>query len=135
MGYRSDVRSLIYGDPDSTQAFWTKHVLANNAMIKDHPELIDRYSFHNGQERICVIDLTVESWKWYEVYEHVEAWNDMLTDAEETFKLCYEFVRVGEEEGDIEHQRSAEQLNYLYSHTQIVADLPIREEEPTNEKD
>lgn len=137
MGYRSDVRSIIYGTPDRVLAFWTKHKLSGNLMLKDHPDEISRYHVQTGthaENIVGIIDLEVQSWKWYEGYEHVDAWTQMYLDAQ-PFGLEYEFIRVGEEEGDIERHSSEDAQGYLYTRTEIIADLPAISKESTNEED
>lgn len=137
MGYRSEVRSLIYGDADKVSALWTKHMLLDNAMLKMEGDHLRRYSsrLYNGLT-ISVIDLSADSWKWYEDYEHIQAWDKMLDDARDNFELEYEFLRVGEEPGDVESKSSADSMGFLFVRTQIVSDANIDDdyEEPLNQR-
>ena len=124
MGYRSEVRSAIYGPKDTLMAFLTKAALidSNVALSKFKESLTLRVSEAtrwndetkaHSTEIIYVLDLYGDSWKWYEDYHDVRAWHALLEEAEE-FGLDYEFVRVGEETGDID-QRSTENAIGIFS--------------------
>lgn len=97
MGYRSEVSSLIYGKPEAIDKF-----------IMNNSELIDtiKKDFDNSL-KICsnsiykLIHLDLHSVKWYESYEDVTRWHHLLKLADEA-DLITEFVRTGEENGDVE---------------------------------
>ena len=117
MGYRSDVRCLIYGPPDKIQALWTKHTLSGNEALKFGGllECIERYLI---QEDISVIDLEMDDVKWYEDFPDVVGWNRILQDIDEelpnTEGLTYEFIRIGEDDTDTETTTSMDAERFMY---------------------
>lgn len=101
MGYRSEVKSLVYGDKDLMDEF-----------IKDNTEILDALDddFAGHIETIekpsqTFILLTLDYAKWYESYSDVTRWMNLLKLAGE-YGLKFEFVRVGEENGDVEYNHS-----------------------------
>ena len=134
MGYCSQVRSIIYGEPDKVLAFWTKHKLAGNEALKSFADNIKRYTVNAGDAGTAVIDLHGDDWKWYEEYEPVAAWHMLLDDATD-YDLEYEFARVGESRDDVEYECSAGAMYWLDTHTEIVQAIPNAIEEETNEQD
>lgn len=128
MGYRSQVRCLVYGDTDKLQALITKHELMGSGVMDQFNDSLKRYTCRrrsydheatlmqpqdeNGgrQPVICeriveVLDLTGDDWKWYSDYPDVAAWTAMMLDAA-MFDCSYEFMRIGEEDNDIETERN-----------------------------
>jgi hypothetical protein len=107
MGYRSDVKSLIYGDPEHMKVFIVKTKLlgAANALELFKDSIVIQTVKPEPNVELTCIELRGEDWKWYESYTDVIAWEKLLKDAEKD-GLEYEFVRVGEESGDIDERRS-----------------------------
>lgn len=111
MGYRSEVRALIYGDPAKIDALCMKwrhtetidlwHVDAFGAHITEWTDA----------EGVRFIELHGENWKWYEGYADVGAWTRFQAMAEE-MGLCSEFIRIGEDASDIEVSQNGEECEY-----------------------
>ena len=139
MGYRSQVRSIIYGEPELVDALLAKEKLAGDKGIQ---HLFDGFiTVTDSLQRVYVpkqntdgtteserievpmkvIDLEGSDWKWYDEYDDVKHWHALLTEAE-NMGLNYEFVRVGEESGDIEEDRSADADYLLNTYVSIEAD-------------
>jgi hypothetical protein len=139
MGYRSEVRSVIYGPPDKVQAFWTKHTLLENPAIKGFESDIRRYMVDSG-DGTAVIDLRGDSWKWYPDYPDVAGWLAMIDEigceAEGTEGLSYEFARLGEESDDTEyHTGGHDPLYWLSFRREILDDMPHTLKDESNEQD
>jgi hypothetical protein len=136
MGYRSQVESIIYGDPERIDLFLVKHKMIGAEVnpFEEFKESIQVCDFEinvwddkgdtAGKKKQKVIHLQGDDWKWYETYTDVMAWEALMVDAE-GFGLMYEFVRVGEEDGDIERRVSDEDDGYLYADTNISCSLQI----------
>lgn len=114
MGYRSEVKSLVYGDTEPMAKF-----------IVDNTELLEALQddFNDDIQTIekpmqTFILLTLDYAKWYESYSDVSRWMALLNLADEA-GLMYEFVRVGEESGDIEYMNSPECEHILHVVTTI----------------
>jgi hypothetical protein len=108
MGYRSEVKSMVYGDKELMDEF-----------IKDNTELLDALQddFDGDIETIekparTFILLTLDYAKWYDSYSEVARWMNLLNLADEA-DLKFEFIRVGEESGDIEYRRSQNGCDYI----------------------
>jgi hypothetical protein len=124
MGYRSQVRALIYGDPDKLNAMIVKHQLEGGEIFSSFAGSLTRYKAMRivydveasaatvdpstgkgtavwADVEVEVLDLSGDDWKWYPNYEDVQAWMVFMRSAGE-FGCSWEFVRIGEEQGDIE---------------------------------
>jgi len=132
MGYRSQVRSCIYSeDAELFEAFISGRKLIDDQVFHDenwfndsleYPEKI--YKNMEGEliQTIKILALHGDDWKWYDEYEYVNAWHKLLKDAE-VAGLNYEFVRVGEEDGDIQYECGGENVeHFLSTYTSINVD-------------
>lgn len=157
MGYRSQIRCLIYGDPDVVQALWTKHELLGSGLSDEFMGSVQRYraqrsvpdreamehnrnlspegktSYISRDIEVEVIDMTGDDWKWYDSYPSVQAWNTLMRDAPD-MGLNYEFVRLGEEDSDIEMENHIDDDGdqWLGMSRQIICDVaPPPDDETT----
>jgi hypothetical protein len=107
MGYRSDVSIAFYTLakdklPFAALKLWFDENYAKTCPEPDH---ID-----TGDDHIVV---QYHDWKWYESYPEIRAVNAAMYLFDETFDTgnsdshaAREFVRVGEQSGDVEEDRS-----------------------------
>lgn len=150
MGYRSQVRCLIYGLPDKLNAMIVKHQLEGGKLFDNDwfRDNITRYkatrSYYDHEASIAsvdpntgkgqaiwreveieILDLYGDDWKWYPGYEDVRAWEAFMRGAHE-WNCSYEFIRVGEEQNDIEREENVldEGDRWLGTHTSIYCDAP-----------
>ena len=149
MGYRSQVRCLIYGDPDKLQAHITAHLLTNGKVFEHFADSLKRYKTvrrtydddftvgigpdpDNGRAQpqwretpIEVLDLCGDSWKWYEGYPDVVAFEAFMRSAPD-LELTYEFLRIGEEDTDTERETGGDDDGdyYLGINRSIWCDMP-----------
>jgi hypothetical protein len=107
MGYRSEVKSLIYGSYDEMAKFKTDNAELCEQLAEDFGADIEQ--LNNGVYEIIYLD--VEYSKWYDSYSEVIRWNNLLSLAQEA-TLMTEFVRIGEEAGDIEQEYSQTDCEY-----------------------
>lgn len=114
MGYRSEVRSAIYGSNDKIQA------------LKQTPEFaavaghFDSYiTEHKLNDTTSAIMLHGDGFKWYDSYLDVQAWHTLLDLAREQ-KLSGEFVRVGEEASDVEVDNFGDDCDYYIYPVQSI---------------
>ena len=119
MGYSSEIRCLIYGTKEELDAFLTTEVIiGGSTVLKDFKENLTRYehrisSTQDEEETIIhVLDLYGDSWKWYKSYEDVQAWHKFMEEAKDQ-GLQYEFIRIGENVGDIVHDSSEDANGFL----------------------
>ena len=125
MGYRSDVTALFYCRHEQWPAmklFVDENFPAVGDLIKDE----DLYEFTGKYYRGYKFE--VERWKWYPNYPEVIAFNEFvakfveIADDENT-KWAYEFVRVGEQTGDIEEDQSMYADGLVYVSRSIETDV------------
>jgi hypothetical protein len=116
MGYRSEVKSVIYGGKDDIAKF--KEVFFNeyNQLAEDFAT--EMTTIESGER--AFIYLNADYVKWYDEYEETQRWQAFLILAQD-IGLATEFVRVGESsEGDIEQDYGGEGcLYYLTPRTTI----------------
>jgi hypothetical protein len=110
MGYRSEVKSVIYGNKDDVSKFKELFFNEYNQLVEDFATELT--SFDRGDRTFIYLD--ADYIKWYDEHEETQRWHAFLILAQD-LGLATEFVRVGESsEGDIEQDYSGEDcLNYL----------------------
>ena len=128
MGYRSDVSIIFYARGSSNDA-------SANATLKFWFD--ETYPVREAEEwgatirkRDNAIVVDYEDVKWYESYEHVIAVELAIRKFDETFRCgdedgqyAHEFLRVGEDDTDIEVERSDWNDHLLYVSRAIRVDL------------
>jgi len=123
MGYRSQVRSLIYGPKEKLDEFLLLHTtILGSEVFRYFKDSLSRYTVkadiylkeQKSSEEILihVLDLSGYSWKWYESYEDVQAWENLIYEAQE-FGLNTEFIRIGEDDTDIVCRTNDDNLGLL----------------------
>lgn len=123
MGYCSNIRCLIY--PLDRPAADAPVVAENydalktimNTTFKDVVDMWDGHITFDDKHKI--FDFAIEDVKWYDSFPDVIAFDAMLPAVEE-LGFCYEFVRVGEENGDVEFRQSNDHNYYLNTRTEIT---------------
>lgn len=100
MGYRSEVKSVIYGTPEAVDNFMTNCEFELDQLKEDFGDEIKIILSDSRKFIFLACDYT----KWYDSYAHVQHWHELLVLANDA-KLSTEFVRAGEDsEGDIEQE-------------------------------
>ena len=100
MGYRSDVHILFYADPREREVFPTIRLWFDEA-YPDKPDGKSWFTVDKGDDYIYVKYRDV---KWYDSYTDVQAVQKALNEFGATFfaEGCCEYVRIGENDNDIE---------------------------------
>jgi hypothetical protein len=118
MGYRSEVKSLIYGTEQEIADFKAA-TFELYSQVRD--EYGDEVQAFNIKERHFIY-LDADYTKWYDEFEEVQHWNELLDKAKNA-GLCTEFVRVGESsDGDIEQDYSGDN-NLIYLTPRCTIDV------------
>lgn len=110
MGYYSDVHCLVYGEPEQMLRFTTAQRLIKESALDTWKNQLVEYELDYGDKGFVVIELKLEGVKWYDEFENVKKWMQMLweidvaNDSPHQLEkgLQYEFVRLGEERSDVE---------------------------------
>ena len=118
MGYRSEVTALIYPDGGEHSALnYDKLKLLMNTTFK---QVFDEWGgereFNDGWEwndNVLVLQFTATSVKWYDGYPEVERFVKFLGEVQE-LEYQYEFIRIGEEDDDIETDSTGDANGYMY---------------------
>ena len=113
MGYRSDVKALIYPQSgDQNLLEYDKLKLLFNTTFKDVFEAWGKEYFEwDDEHRVLIFD--ANSVKWYDSYPEVEKFVQFLTDVA-GLDYEYEFLRLGEEDDDIEDDRTGDANGFMY---------------------
>ena len=116
MGYRSEVKSLIYGSKDEMRLFKESVFDLYNQVREDfNNEITDETN-----SKFELLYLNAPYTKWYEDYEEVQRWEKLYFLANE-FGLNTEFTRIGESsEGDIEFLNDGMDCQYYLEIIQRV---------------
>jgi hypothetical protein len=107
MGYRSEVKSLVYGEPAVMTKFMADNAELVDAVREDFGSSLDTY--HKSKQTLLYLDMPYV--KWYDDDAGVIRWGNLLSLANEA-ELMTEFVRIGEEAGDIEQEYSQTECEY-----------------------
>lgn len=110
MGYRSEVMAVFYCHQPEDYAPM-KLFIDENIKSQGIKECFKEDEKTNGKDKYILFQ--VDDVKWYDTYEDVIEFNEMvkrfkeLADAEDNkLTWAYEFVRIGEEVNDIEIDES-----------------------------
>jgi len=106
MGYRSDVATVIYGDNRNPEKYALLKTLMNTTFKVAYDEWSADATWHDKK---CVLEFFIEDVKWYESYPDVIAFTTMLENLQEIEGYNYEFLRVGEDDHDIESNSHGDQ--------------------------
>ncbi len=108
MGYRSEVKSLVYGEPVEMAKFMADNAELVDAVREDFGSSLDIY--FKPKQTLLYLDTPYV--KWYDSDVGVIRWHNLLSLANEA-ELMTEFVRIGEDSaGDIEQEYSQTQCDY-----------------------
>jgi hypothetical protein len=117
MGYRSEVTALIYpAGGEHNLLEYDKLKLLMNTTFK---ELFDEWGgereYEDGWEwddDHRVLQFIATSVKWYDSYSEVQRFVKFLEEVHE-LEYEYEFIRIGEEDDDIETDSTGDANGYL----------------------
>ena len=131
MGYRSDVRILIYGVNEDVTAFVASERLKGHKGMKYHPldepqsKYHERNIYHTDASE-TMLELNWWDIKWYDTYPEVAYWQTLESLWEDAFKnttLCMETARIGEDVGDVVVNYYGQCDYYLNIHREIVNNM------------
>lgn len=114
MGYRSDVAYVIkFADKETLDAFKVSTLFEDKAMRE---ALADCETVESKN----IIRFSVESYKWYDSYEEVQAHERLMAAAcEEPFKAGVRFTRIGEDYNDVEVRDRGDDMLDAWQHIEI----------------
>ena len=113
MGYRSDVQALIYpANGDTNLLEYDKLKLLFGTTFKDVFEAWGE-DYFSWDDRHRVLKFDANSVKWYDSYPEVQHLVKFLADVQE-LGFEYEFIRIGEEDDDVETDRTGDAQGFMY---------------------
>lgn len=128
MGYRSDVGAVILADNKDKHVF--KQFIGRVKLVV--PEF-----FEDWNEKVLGYNETrltffVDGIKWYEDYDEVKNFEKVWKLAQDMIGMSGRFVRIGEEDDDIEQDSfgDADTYNYIYLVRHIEMDSIGQRGEP-----
>ena len=129
MGYRSDVRCAIYGTKEIIETIKAAEKLKDEGDVLElFKEYITEWDTPTGD---AYLYLKYDDVKWYDSYEDVIAWTKFMDSIIELIgdddtnvgDLCMEFVRIGEENGDIDEDYYGNANYHLRAVTSIDSEI------------
>jgi len=122
MGYRSDVKALIYpANSDKNLLEYDKLKLLFNTTFQDvFTAWGEDYFSWDDKHRVLMFD--ANSVKWYDSYQEIQTFVKFLADVHE-LGYEYEFMRIGEEDEDVESDRTGDSEGYMYVSRTIEVNL------------
>ena len=113
MGYRSDVKALIYplGGEHNLLEYDKLKTLMNTTFKEVYDYWGDEYFTWNDNHRALMFD--ANSIKWYESFPEVARFAPFLDEVHE-LGYEWEFIRIGENDDDVEADNSGDAEGYLY---------------------
>jgi hypothetical protein len=129
MGYRSDVSIIFYARGNSNDA--GRNTLLKLWFDENYPHYVATTEWCatiRHKDDAIVVDY--DDVKWYESYDHVKAVTAAIGKFDDTFRCgdeegqyAHEFVRIGEDDTDIEAERSDWNDALLYVSRSIRVDM------------
>jgi len=113
MGYRSDVQALIYpasGD-DNLLEYNRLKLLFNTTFQDVFTAWGEDYFSWDDKHRALKFD--ANSVKWYDSYPEVGKLTQFLSDVQD-LGYEFEFIRLGEEDDDVETDSTGDANGYMY---------------------
>lgn len=101
MGYRSDVGLCVYTvgtETEQRDKFLALKTLLNTRFAEVTQTFGDDYTYDPVENQLRVL---IENVKWYNGFPDVKMFMDMIDSLEE-LEYEYDYVRVGEDTGDVE---------------------------------
>ncbi len=122
MGYRSEVKALIYplGGADNLLKYEQLKLLMNTTFKDLYEYWHDPYFTWDDKHRVLEFD--AQSVKWYDSYSEVAAFPKFL-DAVHEAGYEYEFIRIGEDDTDVETAQSGDAEGFMYVSRSIEVNL------------
>jgi hypothetical protein len=113
MGYRSDVKAIIYplGGEHNLLEYDKLKTLMNTTFKNVYETWGDEYFKWNDKHRVLVFD--ANSVKWYDSYPDVALFTPFLDEVHE-LGYEYEFIRIGEDDTDVDSMSSGDAENFMY---------------------
>lgn len=124
MGYRSDVMAVIYPDAYANdEELRIKYDQLKTLMGTTFKDVEDKFSADmEWLDRDCVLRFNIKDVKWYPGNTYVQKFTEMMTalgnedpDDGGVPGYCTEFVRIGEDNNDVDEDRNGENLHYYLS--------------------
>ena len=113
MGYRSDVKALIY--PVSGEHNLLNYDKLKTLMNTTFKDVFDAWSdeYFSWDDEHRVLEFFAGSIKWYDGYPDIQKFAKFLTEVHE-LEYEYEFIRLGEDMDDIEEDSTGDSQGFLY---------------------
>jgi hypothetical protein len=129
MGYRSEVAYVIAFEDKTTLNEFISLVMLKGGAEAEALKECQIVVQDNGRKE-CFINFYADDVKWYDSYAEVEAHTWLYQYAVERFedKCAYKFLRIGEEQGDIEDDHSDPSDKFdLYQdfYTRAIMEIPF----------
>jgi hypothetical protein len=120
MGYRSEVAALVYPNDDANESAEERYEALKVLMNTQFEAVMDKWgnciAMHDYRRRL---EFVINDVKWYPSYDDVSTFMKFLDDVEE-LGYSYEFLRLGEDDDDVERRAGGPTCHY---HLQIRREI------------
>jgi hypothetical protein len=123
MGYRSDVRCVIYAPrvEDAEGKYESLKLLMNTR----YAQVMEEFGgCVHWNDRLQLLDFDIEDVKWYDGYADVIMFTDMYQNMP-TLGYCVEFIRVGEESDDVETHEEGVGDNWVQGYLSVRREIVL----------
>lgn len=119
MGYRSEVAIVIHGKAEALHRHYDAYLSpeANRVEAEDRyilEQSVEIEESAHGDEKYAEFRFHCEDFKWYQSYSLVQLLESFYKSSPDV-GLSYEFLRIGEEDTDIEREDGGEESLYKLS--------------------
>ena len=115
MGYRSEVRGVIYGNPSEVDSFLVEFA-EDYKTVEGDTDTLEVIEYNSYK----LITMHSDYCKWYEDYPVVQAWDNLMKNAKKQ-GLHYEFIRIGDDSDDVVQVQSVDSEGLLQFSRSIEA--------------
>ena len=115
MGYRSDVKALVYPNTGTEEQVEAQYAMLKTLMNTTFAKIMeDEGAYLTFNDHAMRLEFAVEDVKWYPSYPDVQQFERFLEDVAE-LGYSYEFMRIGEEDEDVERKTGGKDPQYEIS--------------------
>ena len=120
MGYRSEVAIMMYGTDEEMAVVKAVYDRLYSALDAETKETVDYFmgDDNNGFSEDG-FHFHAEDIKWYDGYAHIEFFKEFFNEGDDSGASC-EFIRIGEENDDIETDYTGDDNEYRLGVTRLI---------------
>jgi len=121
---KADCEILVYPVIRNNEEGETQYGLLKTLMHTTYADVLKRFDATvRWRDAARVFSFSLENYRWGSSNPDIQALDEMRYQLHRDFDFCVEYVRVGEDEGDIESEYSGDAQYMIYPVTHIAVDI------------